>query len=416
MDKKIPPLVDWSCRLYARLLAILPGGFRQDYAQPILQAFGDLCLAAWQTHGPLGLASAWVQALPDLAKGAAGEWQFEITSGGTMERISVRTLLLMVLVICATVLALLVFPHEIRIIAGLLALMATLSVAVSGWRSRYWQQAAPLSPASDPAAAVSAEKRSSWVRYVLIGLEVVFLGLLVYVLRFLFSSQPTPGEAHRLIIDPNVVNESGRSLWAGVIISGVYLAVTVFGTHTQRPGARPWLVGTTAGGIAGLVAVLLALAVPLNNAWLLVMFVPALLAGVIAGRQAGQTEAGALGGFWCGLACALVWAVGGMILDLALAPQLAGTAWAVSHASCQGLVGTSLAACAAADDYRNWGLMLLGLPILSSDLGVIGGLLGAALAKARQPVQAGWGRALVIPAVFCGIMILVYVAGVIHLL
>jgi hypothetical protein len=416
MNRNLPPAVDWSCRLYTRLLAILPGRFRQDYDQPILQAFSDLCLSAWQARGPLGIASVWLQALPDLADGAAGEWRFELVLGGSMERVFVRTSLLMTIVICATLVAILAFPplpHATRYVAGLLVLTAILSVAVSGWRSRYWQQVTSESSGNDLVAVGSGEAGPSKARFVLLGLESAFLGLFLYVLRygFLFPAQLSSAAAQRFVLDPNQI---GPKRLVGIIILGAYLAVTMYGARGRRPSARPWMVGVTAGGIGGLAVLLLTAAVRLD-ALLLVMFFAALLAGLIAGRLTGQTEAGALGGFWCGLACALVWAAGGMVVDLTLASSLGGTVWASNHYFCHGLAGSALAACAVGADVSNWGKVLLGLPIISGGLGVIGGLWGAALTKARQPVESDWGRALVAPVVFCGMMVLLFAAGIVGL-
>jgi len=416
MHTRLPPVVDWSCRLYGHLLAILPGTFRHEFDQPILQAFRDLCLAAWQARGPLGLVAVWMQALPDLAEGAAGEWRLALTVGGNMERVSVRTWMLMALMASATLLGFLTLPSSnvTHYGVGLLALAGILSVAVSGWRSRYWQPAAATGPGSDLAAAdtlaLRLEGGPSRIRLVLIGLVLAFLGLFVYVFRVLFTLQPSLAEAHRLT---DVLNQiwnyhSFNTFQAGMVIIGAYLGVSVYGTRGRGPSARPWMAGVTAGGIAGLAAILLALTGQLN-AMLVVMLAAAVLAGLIAGGLTGQTEAGALGGFWCGLACALVWATAGMVMDLTLISRLAGTAWASSQV-CQGLVGAELAACAVGNDVFTWGKVLLALPILSGGLGVIGGLLGAALTKARPPVESKWGRALVVPVLFCGVMILVYAA------
>jgi hypothetical protein len=147
------------------------------------------------------------------------------------------------------------------------------------------------------------------------------------------------------------------------------------------------------------------------------MLAAAVLAGLVAGRLTGQTEAGALSAFWCGLAAALVWAIAGMVVDFTLSSWLAGGAvWAGVHYLCHGLAGSELAACAVSVDVYNWGKVLLALPILSGGLGVIGGLWGAALTKARQPLVSDWGRALAAPVVFCGVMVLLYIVRTIGLL
>ena len=410
-------MVDWSCRLYARLLAILPGSFRQDYHQPILLAFQDLCLNAWQERGPFGLVPVWMQALPDLADGAAGEWQLSLALGGNMERVSVRSWLLMALVTCAVLLAYVLLPdHAARYVIGLLAVAAIMSVAVSGWRSRFWRQAASSVPGSN---LVSSDSRTSEmqgpfsrIRSVLIGLELALLVLLVYVVYFFFRTQPDLSAAHHFMVEPNQIITDRL---VGILILGAYLAVTIYATRSRGPSAGPWLVGITAGTFTSLVSVFLACAIRLD-AVLIVMLSIAFLAGLTAGRLAGQTEAGALGGFWFGLACALVWVIVGMIVDLTQAPWLARTAWASSHYYCIGLAGNTLAACAIGNDLSDWGKVLLALPIVSGGLGVIGGLIGSALTKARPPVEAKWGRALIAPVGFCSVMIVLFVAGMVGLL
>jgi hypothetical protein len=170
------------------------------------------------------------------------------------------------------------------------------------------------------------------------------------------------------------------------------------------------MVGVIAGSITGLAMALLALAGQLNApSQVLVTFITALLAGLVAGKLAGQTEAGALGGFWCGLACALVWSTAEMVIDLTFSSHLAATAWYATHLTCLGLSGYELEACAVGQDYTIWGRVLLELPILSGALGVIGGFLGAALTKPRQLVAARWGRALLAPVMFCGVMMILLV-------
>ena len=413
MNKKVPPVVDWSCRLYAHLLAILPRTFRQDYDQPILQAFRDLCLDAWQARGPLGLAAVWMQALPDLADGAAGEWQLALTFGGYMERVAVRTSLLMALVICAALLVVLAFPPipTVRLAAELLVFLGAVSIAVSGWRSRHSQPAAASAPGSNLAGASTGQGSYAWVRSLLIGLELVFLILFVYAFRVVFPPFLVSVQSYsRIPLPLNFYATQYGDFLAGIILLGAYLAVTVFGARGRGTRAIAWRVGSIGGLVAGVTAVGLAVAVKLDApSQVLIMVVAAVLTGLIAGGLAGQTEAGALGGFWCGLACALVWAAAGMVIDLALAFHLERTLWFGSHLACMGLSGKELAACAVGQDYGIWGRVLLELPILSGALGIIGGLLGAVFARRRSLVKAEWGRALIAPVVFCGVMILLYI-------
>ena len=334
-----------------------------------------------------------------------------------MERVSVRAWLMFALVICAALLAFLVLPtlpHSTRYVAGLLVLIGIMSVVVSDRRSHDRQQAASSNPGNDLAAAGTGEGNPSKTRYLLISLELVFLVLLVYVFRFLFPTLLGSTQAHRFMADLINADTYGKFL-VGTIIIGAYIAVTVYGTRSWGTRARLWMISVAIGGITGLAAALLTLAIGLG-AQFLVMLSIATLVGLIAGKLTGQTEAGVLGGFWCGLTSALVWAIAGMVVDLALASQLANTAWASSHYFCQGLAGTELAACTVGSDMSNFGKVLLGLPILSGGLGVIGGLWGTALTKTRRPMESAWGRALVAPIVFCGVMILLLVSQMFGLL
>ena len=299
MDRQAPPAVDWSCRIYARLLSILPESFRRDYDQPILQAFHDLSSDAWQARGPLGLIAVWIQALPDLADGAAGEWQLAFTFGGYMERVSVRTSLLMTLMICAILLVVLVFPPltiSVRTVVEVLILLGFMAIVISGWHNRR-SQPATQDAGRDLTAPVPLSGGSAWIRALLIGLELVFLVLFVYECRFVLPP-----------LHPPIQSRFGLLIYAtnfGDILIAVYLAVTVFGTRRMGTHTLPWLVGTITGLVAGVVVALLALENKLDEpAQVLAMFIAAVLAGFIAGGLGGRTEAGALGGFWCGLACA----------------------------------------------------------------------------------------------------------------
>ena len=60
-------------RLYARLLWLLPGGFRREYGPAMRQTFADLCTARVDARGR-GLTPVLAHGLADLAGGAAAEW------------------------------------------------------------------------------------------------------------------------------------------------------------------------------------------------------------------------------------------------------------------------------------------------------------------------------------------------------
>jgi len=405
MGRQAPPAVNWSCRIYARLLALLPQSFRRDYDRPILQAFHDLSYDAWQAHGLLGLFALWIQALPDLVEGAAGEWQHAFTFGGYMERVSVRTSLLMILMILAILLVVLVFPLlpiSVRTVVEVLILLGFMAIAISAWHNRRSQPATTEDAGHDLTAPIPHSGGSAWIRALLIGLELVFLILFVYECRVVLPP-----------LHPPIQSQFGLLIYAtnfGDILIAVYLAVTVFGTRRMGTHALSWLVATITGLVGGVAVAVLALESKLDEpAQVLAMLIVAVLAGFIAGGLGGRTEAGAIGGFWYGLACALVWSTAGLVIDFALSPYLARTPWYGSHMSCLGLSGNAVVACAVGGDRAIWGRVLLELPILSGALGIVGGFLGSALRHSKPPLKADWGRALVAPVVFCAVMILLLI-------
>jgi uncharacterized protein involved in exopolysaccharide biosynthesis len=57
-----------SVRIYERLLATYPAGFRREYGPAMKQLFRDQCRDAWSEAQGRGLAVLWLRVLPDLAK------------------------------------------------------------------------------------------------------------------------------------------------------------------------------------------------------------------------------------------------------------------------------------------------------------------------------------------------------------
>lgn len=57
-----------SVKLYARLLALYPAGFRHEFASSMKQVFRDQCRDAWSESRRWGLAALWVRTVPDLFK------------------------------------------------------------------------------------------------------------------------------------------------------------------------------------------------------------------------------------------------------------------------------------------------------------------------------------------------------------
>lgn len=57
-----------SVKIYERLLATYPPGFRREYGSAMKQLFRDQCRDAWSEARGRGLAVLWLRVLPDLAK------------------------------------------------------------------------------------------------------------------------------------------------------------------------------------------------------------------------------------------------------------------------------------------------------------------------------------------------------------
>ena len=60
--------VEYSCRIYRRLLRVYPRSHRAEYGAAILQLFRDQCRDAWAAQQTPGLIGFWLRALADLLK------------------------------------------------------------------------------------------------------------------------------------------------------------------------------------------------------------------------------------------------------------------------------------------------------------------------------------------------------------
>jgi hypothetical protein len=202
-----------------------------------------------------------------------------------------------------------------------------------------------------------------------------------------------------------------------------FVAVTVVGTRRRARGSElAWLVGSTVGGIGGVVLVLTGVLTDLSFASFgqsaatyplvpLFMFGAPLLAGGLVSKQVGNVGNGMLAGFWCGQIVVLLNAVGVLGSDLLFANRLVQSL-RLGNPACSGLGGSALAACSISDDLDGVAVTLLVLPLFSAALGGLGGLLGSMLAAKQTPDDAGTERAMVAPAVFAGSMFALLIAEI----
>jgi hypothetical protein len=256
-----------------------------------------------------------------------------------------------------------------------------------------------------------------------VALGVAFVALVAIILLIAYPPAANPSAPHATLLEA-WLGDGARvaEVGIGALIAAAFVGVTVFGTrHRGRAVALPWLVGSAAGGIAGLGLVLSGLVAELSAPvasppgggfpfFPLATFGAPLVAGLLVGKLTGRVEAGLLGGFWCGLALGLVNAVGTPGSDLLLANHLASTAWR-ANPGCAGLAGTALAGCAVRDDLGGAAMLMLVLPLIGAGWGVLGGLLGSVLATVRMP-EGSTSRALLAPAVFAGGTVAMIVAEV----
>lgn len=60
--------VEYSCRVYRRLLTVYPKSHREEYGAAMLQLFRDQCRDAWSARRIHGLIGFWLRAMADLLK------------------------------------------------------------------------------------------------------------------------------------------------------------------------------------------------------------------------------------------------------------------------------------------------------------------------------------------------------------
>src|SRR5262249_18298351 len=129
--------------------------------------------------------------------------------------------------------------------------------------------------------------------------------------------------------------------------AGVYLWV---GSQASR-SVRTWRIGTLAGlGIGGIgLAVSLvtdwfpALDLLRPLSWLALLGLP-LFVGALGARAGGRASDGALAGFWCGIAAALLLALSIMLVDNTFTTTFLHTSWA-HDPTCPYPAGSALAGC-----------------------------------------------------------------------
>ncbi len=65
--------VEFSVRIYTRLLAVYPGPFRAEYGHHMTQVFRDVCRRDYRRSGLSGIASLWARTSLDLLRTTAEE-------------------------------------------------------------------------------------------------------------------------------------------------------------------------------------------------------------------------------------------------------------------------------------------------------------------------------------------------------
>jgi hypothetical protein len=78
MPLLLPEAVLRSEKLYRRLLGLYPESHRREFGPWMVQVFRDLCRQAYRQEGRRGLLKVWLRAIPDLARSAAQEHEYEV--------------------------------------------------------------------------------------------------------------------------------------------------------------------------------------------------------------------------------------------------------------------------------------------------------------------------------------------------
>jgi len=288
----------------------------------------------------------------------------------------------------------------------------------AGWRDRYEREVSAVLDQHDCSAGTfldlaagaldarfalappgSAPIRRASVRLGVPAAGAALFGLVAYSLLLGFPSLTAHG-------DSNLQRWAGPdgARWAylalGLLLAGGCAAVA--GGELRRPA----VLGATLGGAAGLLDVLLVVALtalPSQPADLAPAVAVALaaapagaaVAGLRLARRDGSAGAAALAGFWCGLVVALLAAVAWLSRDVVLAGTLAHGAWLgdrFADATCVAATPATLAACEIGDDLGGAAILLLAGPLLGAGAGAVAGLAGRLGAPARLvagPRRAG---------------------------
>jgi hypothetical protein len=244
------------------------------------------------------------------------------------------------------------------------------------------------------------------------GSAVLLIALLVAALYVTFPQMVQTGDAQlRVWLGPSGARVGYLAL--GIVVCGAYLGTALRGTR-EHEHAAPWLLGTAAGWVCGLLTMGLYLGAGLLATTpgglevpLIAALVALLVGGVLVGGAAGRTRgsvAGAVAGFWLGAVLALVSGLGLVARDLLLADRLARTAWLHDHVQdvlCNNVHGSTLVGCEVGDDLGWLATSLLMLPLLGLLLGLLGGAAGRLSTATGRGHHNHWGATLSTPLA-CG--------------
>jgi hypothetical protein len=264
------------------------------------------------------------------------------------------------------------------------------------------------------------------VRRVLVGslsaAVLILVGLVAIALYVRFPMVLTTGDAHlQRWIGPGAARLSFMGLAMAVGAGAIWVAWQ--GTHDAA--TRPaWLLGACAGTAAGLAAAVLYIitgGLAMTDAALqaapvlvtLALLLGSLGVGCAAALAAGRTSAGAVAGFWCALALALVADIGLIASDVLFASRLMQTAWVGYRSAdplCNGVHGATLLGCAVGDDLGFAASILIFGPVLGLGLGALAGVLGHLFARRSHDSVIPWAAAMTPPAIFSALLAVVMVA------
>jgi hypothetical protein len=247
-------------------------------------------------------------------------------------------------------------------------------------------------------------------------------GLVTVALYIRFPMVLTTGDAHlQRWIGPGAARLSFLGLAIALGAGAIWVALQ----GTRDPATRPaWLLGACIGAAAGLAAaVLYVIGAGAATTDTALQAAPALVTlalllgplgvGFAAALAATRTSAGAVAGFWCALALALLADIGLIASDVLFANRLMQTAW-VGYRSgdplCNGVHGATLLGCAVGDDLGFAASLLIFGPVLGLGLGAVAGVLGRLVSRRSHDSVIPWAAAMTPPAIFSTLLAVVMVA------